>query len=68
MGDVQLKRENGSWEKTVNLEHKKRNLEIEGIRIPVMPLEHEYQAYAKLRKMKKAEVLKKWLSSNSNSL
>jgi hypothetical protein len=62
MGDVQLRRENGSWEEPVDLERNKRTLRIEGIRIPVMSLEHAYQAYVKLTREKKAEILRKWLS------
>jgi len=65
MGDVQLKRQNGFWEEPVDLERNKRTLEIEGIRVPVMSLEHAYQAYVKLRRMKKAEILRKWLSRQS---
>jgi hypothetical protein len=68
MGDVQLKRENGSWEEPVDLERNKRTLKIEGIRIPVMSLEHAYQAYVKLRRLKKSEIVRKWLSSDSSSV
>jgi hypothetical protein len=57
MGNVQLKRENGSWEEPADLERSKRTLNIEGIRIPAMSLEHAYQAYAKLRREKKAEIV-----------
>ena len=68
MGDVQLKRENGSWEEPVDLERNKRTLEIEGIQIPVMSLEHAHQAYVKLGRMKKAEILRKWLNGDSSSV
>jgi hypothetical protein len=67
MGDVQFKRENGSWEAPADLELSKKTLEIEGMQIPVMSLEHEYQAYVKLRDMKKLEILRKRLSGNSSS-
>jgi len=62
MGDVQLKRDDGSWGEPLDFGRNKRTLEIEGIRIPVMSLEHEYQAYLNLRRMKKAETLRKRLS------
>jgi hypothetical protein len=68
MGDAQLKRGNCSWEEPVNMEHNKRTLEIKGIRIPVMSLEHEYQVYVKLRRMKKAGMLRKCMSSDSSSV
>ena len=61
MGDIQKRLEDGSWENPVDLEHHKRVVEVEGMQIPVLSLEYEYQAYLKLGKIDKAEMLRNWL-------
>ena len=43
------------------LEQHKRFIEVEGMHIPVLSLEYEYQAYLKLSRIDKAEMLEKWL-------
>ena len=62
MGDVQ-KRSEESWE-AVDLNEYKRFVEVEGMRIPVLSLEYEYQAYLKLGRLEKAKLLKEWLRKN----
>jgi len=61
MGDVQKRLEDGSWEQPVDINKYKHFVEIEGMRIPVLSLEYEYQAYLKLDRMEKARMLKKFL-------
>lgn len=63
MGDVQLKNKDGSWENPVDIERNRRTLKIEGIQIPVMSLEREYQAYVTLKRHKKAEMIRKYLNA-----
>jgi len=63
MGDIQRCDDDGTWDEPVNLEHHKRIVEVEGMRTPVLPLEHEYQAYLKMGRIEKAGVLKEWLHS-----
>ena len=60
MGDIQKRLEDGSWENPVDLEHYKRVVEVEGMKVPVLSLEYEYQAYLKLGRIDKAEMLRKW--------
>ncbi len=67
MGDIQKRLEDGSWENPVDLERHKRVIELEGIQVPVLSLEYEYQAYLKLGRIEKAEVLRKWLSGKHES-
>ena len=67
MGDIQKRleactersRRDGSWEESVNLEFHKRFVNVAGMRIPVLSLEYEYQAYLKLGRIEKAEKIKK---------
>jgi hypothetical protein len=68
MGDIQKRLEDGSWEKPVDLEHHKRVIEVEGMQVPVLSLEYEYQAYLKLGRIRKAEMLRKWLHGEHESL
>ena len=65
MGDIQKRLEDGTWEKPVNLKLYKRFVEVEGMRIPVLSLQYEYQAYLKLGRVERAKMLKEWLSRNS---
>lgn len=67
MGDIQKRLEDGSWENPVDLEHHKRVVEIEGMQIPVLSLEYEYQAYLKLGRIEKAKMLRKWLKGEHES-
>ena len=68
MGDIQKRLEDGSWENPVDLERHKRVIEVEGMQVPVLSLEYEYQAYLKLGRIEKAEVLRKWLHGEHESL
>ena len=63
MGNIQKRIEDGSWENPVDLECHKRLVEVEGMKVPVLSLEYEYQAYLKLGKIDKAEMLRNWLHS-----
>ena len=67
MGDIQKRLEDGSWENPVDLEHHKRVVEVEGMKVPVLSLEYEYQAYLKLGKIDKAEMLRNWLHDEYRS-
>ena len=67
MGDIQKSLEDGSWENPVDLEQHKRVVEVEGMQVPVLSLEYEYQAYLKLGKIDKAEMLRKWLQGEHGS-
>lgn len=67
MGDIQKRLEDGSWENPVDLERHKRVVEVEGMQVPVLSLEYEYQAYLRLGRIDKAEMLKKWLHGEQES-
>ena len=58
MGDIQKRLEDGSWEEPVDLERHKRIVEVKGMHIPVLSLEPEYQAYLKLGRFERAQMLK----------
>jgi hypothetical protein len=61
MGDIQKRLDDQTWEEPVKVECHRLWVGINGMRIPVLSLEYEYQAYLKLGRSEKAEMLKKWL-------
>lgn len=63
MGDIQKQLADGVWEEPVDLKQYKRVVEIEGVQVPVLSLEYEYQAYLKLGRIEKTKMLRKWLDS-----
>ncbi len=62
MGDIQKRNESGEWEQPVDLQKHKQFVAIQDMCIPVLSLEYEYQAYLKLGREEKAELLKQWLT------
>ena len=61
MGDIQKRSEDLAWEDPVEVELYKCWAGINGMQIPVLSLEYEYQAYLKLGRNEKAEMLRNWL-------
>ena len=58
MGDVQKRLEDGTWEAPVDLRSHRQVVPIEGIDIPVLSLAYEAQAYLKLGRLERAEMLR----------
>ena len=61
MGDIQKPLTNGKWEEPVDLADYRQFVEWEGMQIPVLSLEYEDQAYLKLERIEKAQMLRRWL-------
>lgn len=61
MGDIQKRLENQAWEEPVNVNSYRKWLEIDAIQIPVLSLDYEYQAYLRMGRTEKAEMLRSWL-------
>ena len=61
MGDIQKKLVDQTWEEPVEVELHRLWVEIAGMRLPVLSLEYEYQAYLKLNRNTKAEMIRDWL-------
>lgn len=53
MGDIQ-KNINGVWEEPVNLEKYKKYITLHDMKLPVLDLEYEYEAYLKMGRIEKA--------------
>ena len=67
MGDIQKRLADGTWEEPVDLERYKRFVEVEGMQVPVLLLEYEYQAYIKLGRVEKAHMLKQVLEGSEKA-
>ena len=63
MGDIQKRVGEQTWEESVKVEHYRCWVEIEGMQVPVLSLEYEYQAYVELGRVEKAEMLREWLQN-----
>ena len=61
MGDIQKRLKDGTWEETIDLNRYKQIIEVKGMQLPVLSLEHEYFAYLKLGRQEKAEMIKEFL-------
>ena len=63
MGDIQKRGANHVWDEVVDLVHYRHMIEIDGLLVPVLALEYEYQAYLKLGRIEKAKMLRRWLDN-----
>jgi hypothetical protein len=61
MGDIEVRTEDGVWDKPPDLNAIKRIVEVEGLKIPAQSLDHEYLVYERMGRKKKAEIIKDWL-------
>jgi hypothetical protein len=68
MGNVQARAKDGTWSPPTDLHQHKLYIEVEGMQVPVLSLEHEYQAYVKLGRFEKAKTIKKHLSPSEQDL
>lgn len=62
MGDVEKRStEAADWEAPPDLAQVRRYVQVDEMRIPVMDLEYEYQAYLAMGRTAKAKLLRDWL-------
>ena len=61
MGDIQKRGTDGVWEEIVDPARYRQMVEIEGLLVPVLSLEYEYQAYLKFGRVEQAKMLRRWL-------
>lgn len=65
MGDIQ-KWVDGAWEPPVDIARYRRWVDYEGLRLPVLDLTYEYQAYLKLGRQAKAAQIRAWLEAHGS--
>ena len=66
MGDIQKKLADGTWEAPINPQDHRVWVAWEGLRVPVLSLDYEYQAYLKLGRLEKAALLKRYLDTDDD--
>ena len=64
MGALQKKSPDGTWESPVEVNRHRKFVSFEDMRLPVMSLKYEEQAYRKLGRTEKADRIRDWLSSH----
>ena len=66
MGNIQKKGAAGLWEEPVDPAHYRRTVEIDGLLVPVLSLEYEYEAYLKFGRVERAKMLRRWLDDEED--
>jgi hypothetical protein len=62
MGNIQKRLPDGTWETAIDLKRHKRSVVVEDMYVPVLSLEYEYEAYIKLGRFERAQLIKVMLS------
>jgi hypothetical protein len=62
IGDIQKRMEDGSWTSAPDLERLRETIEVDGLKVPVLPLDYEAEAYAQIGKVERSQELLSWLS------
>ena len=66
MGNIQKRGADGVWEEIVDPARYRRMVEIDGLLVPVLSLEYEYQAYLKFGRTERAKLLRRWLDDEGD--
>lgn len=61
MGAIQKRLQDGSWEPPVQVADYRRWVEIKGLKVPVLSLEYEAEAYHLMGREDKAALIRAWL-------
>jgi hypothetical protein len=64
MGDIEKRLPDGSWEGPVDLARHRRFVDVEGLRVPVLSLAYERDAYLKLGRVERAALLAEWIAAH----
>jgi hypothetical protein len=62
MGDVEKRLADGTWEQAADISRIRHVVEYDGIRVPLLRLEHECDAYRKLGRVERADLIERWLA------
>lgn len=67
MGDLQNRLENQGWGEPVQVEDHRQWVELAGLRVPVLSLEYEVQAYHLMGRKEKAQKVQAWLDDQKGT-
>ena len=60
-GNMETLASNGDWEQSIELDARRVWIEMDGDRLPVLPLEHERTEYLKIGRVPTAELIDRWI-------
>lgn len=61
IGDIQHRRPDGSWTAPVDIAVRREWVEVDDLRLPVLSLEYEAEAYRRIGREETAHLLRAWL-------
>lgn len=61
MGDIQKRLPDGGWDEPPRLADHTEHLLVDGMRVPVLTIAYEYEAYLRLGRTERAQLLRAWL-------
>ena len=64
MGDIAKLLDDQTWEASIKVAQHRRWLAIDGLRVPVLSLAYEYEAYLKLGRIEKADMIRQFLQQD----
>ncbi len=64
MGDIQKRLPDGEWDEPPDLPAYTKRLLVEGMSVPVLTLVYEHEAYLRLGRIERAQLLRAWLDGN----
>ena len=67
IGSVQKLLPDGTWEPPVQASAHKIWVDLDGLAIPVLSLEYEYEAYSLMGRVEKAARIRKWLDDRTDA-
>jgi hypothetical protein len=66
LGGIQKRLQDGDWEPPVQVAQHRLWVEVDGLSIPVLTLEYEYQAYKLMGRDEKAAKIRQWLDKQAS--
>ena len=63
IGDVQKLLDDRVWEDPIKVDGYKHWVDFDNLRVPVLSLDYEYEAYLKMGRIEKAKKIKSWLET-----
>ena len=66
IGAIQKRLPDGSWETPVQVASHRRWVDVQGLKLPVLSLDYEYEAYKLMGRDDKAATIRQWLDTHAS--